>query len=488
MRKRAIDEMIQYVPEEFREKANGQWDKTHTTFYVFRLTSTYSSEKKYGITKRRQLGSIKDGVWRTSPTYLKLQEIERLKAQVEADNPIKEKLEKPEIKQVVEKVREEASRTVEDPRSGVAIYSLEIILCVMVLASLGGFTSAASVAAYWQRFRYELEIIFNGDFPARDISHDTLNRIMRVINPEHHARFLTMFTFDTLRDAEERMVHIDGQVVGASKDEEMKKGRNFLNVFESTSRLFMGQKLVGAKRNEIPACLEIVECLDLRPGDIVTTDALNTQKALVSLLNSKGAGWVLALKRNHPSLFDAVRELFKTTDEAVMQLHKEDDCVGGRATTRITRTLPGHLLPGELLELWPGLRNGSIAMSVSNTEKKGGINKNSKSSETRYFISSIPFDREDNACKNATVIRRHWAVESFHWLVDVVMDQDRIQSTDSNYLLMRTATNKLAISLLAMIQNGLWKETGKKISLNLLKESCSTPLSCLEFMAKYVLK
>ena len=124
----------------------------------------------------------------------------------------------------------------------------------------------------------------------------------------------------------------------------------------------------------------------------------------------------------------------------------------------------------------------------SDSVKKGGVNKDKETSDRRLFISSISFEREDNAARNATVIRRHWLVESFHWLVDVVMDQDRIQSTDSNYLLVRTATNKLAITLLGMIQRGIKEDTGKQISLNLLKESCSTPLTCLEYLSKYVIK
>ncbi len=103
----AIDEMRQYVPEEFRDVAKGAWNPSRTIFYVYRLDGVeYSKEKKRGIDKRTQLGSIKDGVWRFSPAYLREQEKLHRQQQVEASNPIKATLEKKEIQQVVETVQQ----------------------------------------------------------------------------------------------------------------------------------------------------------------------------------------------------------------------------------------------------------------------------------------------------------------------------------------------------------------------------------------------
>lgn len=63
------------------------------------------------------------------------------------------------------------------------------------------------------------------------------------------------------------------------------------------NRLVLGQVKVDEKSNEITALPKLLERVDVA-GAIVTADAMHTQTKTASLIISKGADFVLALKGN----------------------------------------------------------------------------------------------------------------------------------------------------------------------------------------------
>lgn len=67
------------------------------------------------------------------------------------------------------------------------------------------------------------------------------------------------------------------------------------------------------KTNEIKAILELLECLNIK-GTIITTDAMDTQKEIVTKIRRKRADYVLALKANQGNLLEDVRLYFSDSD------------------------------------------------------------------------------------------------------------------------------------------------------------------------------
>lgn len=481
------EEIRALIPADLRDIARHYWNEAQQTYYFYRLDGVkYDKTKKRGIDVRTPLGRIKNGEWAYSPSYLKLCKIDELQKQVVAGDRTRSELSKPEVKKTVKTISEQAKKTVQDPRSRMCVYPLHIVLSVMFLASLGGYTSAASVAAYWKRYRYELSIIFEGEFPETDISHDTINRLMRLIQPAQYSKFLKQFVAPVLEAANRRFIHMDGQCVRASKSADAAAGRNIFNIYESETGVLMAQKVIDTKENEIPTGTEMLKALDLRVGDVVTADAMNTQRATVEFLSSKGIDWCLALKSNHKMLHSEVMNLFNTTDESRMKINRDLDDSNGRITVRKAKVLPGRMLSKQFKELWPGIEHGSIVCSTNETQVKGGVHQGDESTEVRYFITSFSFKNSSCAEHAAHVLRRHWTIEAFHWVADVVFNQDRIQSTDTNYLLMRTASTKHAIGTLKLVQRSIRKTKEEHITINLLKDFCSTPLGALDTLAKIV--
>lgn len=70
------------------------------------------------------------------------------------------------------------------------------------------------------------------------------------------------------------------------------------------------------KTNEITAIPELIDILNIIET-IITTDAMETQTAIVKKIRKKRADYVLALKENQGSLLEDVRKYF--SDEELLK-------------------------------------------------------------------------------------------------------------------------------------------------------------------------
>jgi predicted transposase YbfD/YdcC len=93
---------------------------------------------------------------------------------------------------------------------------------------------------------------------------------------------------------------------------------NTVSAWAASNRLVLGQTKVESKSNEITALPELINVLDLA-GCIVTIDAtalaarfaLGCQREIVKKIVKKEADYVIAVKKNQPSLYERVEQLFK---------------------------------------------------------------------------------------------------------------------------------------------------------------------------------
>lgn len=237
------------------------------------------------------------------------------------------------------------------------------------------------------------------------------------------------------------VIAMDGKRLRASHDK--RKGQSAIHMvsaFAHEARLVLGQQKVDDKSNEITAIPRLLDMLDLK-GNIVTIDAMGCQKNIAKSIVSKGANYILALKGNQGSLNDDVRlfldtEIENSTDSTRTDEHMEVDKGHGRIETR--RSIVSDRLDWLSQKSdWVGLQ--TIAVIEETREIKG-----KKSCERRYFISSLPLD----AVKIGAAIRNHWSVESLHWSLDVVFNEDqsrvRKDNAPENMAIVRhTAMNML---------------------------------------------
>lgn len=107
-----------------------------------------------------------------------------------------------------------------------------------------------------------------------------------------------------------QVIPIDGKTVKGSYDRNGEQSAlHLVSAWASENRLFLGQVKVESKSNEITAIPALLELLDIS-GCIITIDAIGTQTEIAHRIQKSNADYILALKRNHPTLYQEVEQWF----------------------------------------------------------------------------------------------------------------------------------------------------------------------------------
>ncbi|MCP4645717.1 MAG: ISAs1 family transposase, partial [bacterium] len=219
-----------------------------------------------------------------------------------------------------------------------------------------------------------------------------------------------------------------------------------VSAWAAENELVLGQVKVKDKSNEITAIPELPEVLDL-DGCIVTIDAMGCQKTIAKGIVKQGADYVLALKGNHATVLDEVKDYFAdavppcatqcadTVSEGVMDFFETNDKGHGRIETR----LYWQSIDIDWFEdkpLWKGLKSFGMVESLRRTKESSSI-------ERRYYLSTLPLDAQTFG----RAVRDHWGVENgLHWTLDVLFREDDSRARTGNAsqnlgTLRRIATN-----------------------------------------------
>ena len=180
------------------------------------------------------------------------------------------------------------------------------------------------------------------------------------------------------------------------------------------------------------------------------------------------ADYVLALKGNQETLYNEVAKFFegvedeKYQEEHQVRVFSEITKGHGRNETREAFITSDIKWMVDAKKDWKNLK--SIGMVKYQSEKD-----EQKTTEKRYFICSI----EDNAEKFAYIVRKHWGIESMHWVLDVVFNEDSKRIRKDN------GPENLSV-LLKFAYNYLKKDTTPRKSLRRKRFKASISMNYLE--------
>ena len=273
-------------------------------------------------------------------------------------------------------------------------------------------------------------------------SHDTIQRVIAMISPtylqkmrDHWNEMVAEGTDDKVR----KLLGIDGKTQRGNGSEKI-KANHIVSAVDDRG-FCVGEVKTHEKSNEITAIPMLLQGLNIK-DTIITTDAMGCQKDIVKIIRRKKADYVLAVKGNQGTLHEDIKLYFEDSDLLAGCAYSKT-----REKARGNTELREYWQTDDILWLsskkdWTGLK--TIAMTKNTITKKDGT----VTTEIRYFISSLPLKVDDIAW----AIRKHWMVESYHWLLDVVFKEDANRTLEETAAYNLNIFRKMALNTLKLIE------------------------------------
>jgi predicted transposase YbfD/YdcC len=232
-------------------------------------------------------------------------------------------------------------------------------------------------------------------------------------------------------------VRLDGKAVRGARNADGTQVRLLAALVgpDAASSVVAAQAGVGAKTNEVPVAAVVLGRLDLH-GKVVTADALHTVKATARLIREGGGEFVLPVKENRRSLFDAIDALpWKDVPVACSATDKGH----GRITTRTIQVLPApeglpfpHVSQVFLIERYVTDLQGRPVSAVA-----------------ALGVAS-PQPEQAGPAALARYVREQWSIESLHWIRDTLYQEDKSQVRTRSGPRAMAALRNLAIGALRL--------------------------------------
>jgi predicted transposase YbfD/YdcC len=216
---------------------------------------------------------------------------------------------------------------------------------------------------------------------------------------------------------------VDGKTLcGASQHGEVV---HLVSLVRHESGIALAQERVESKIDERKAARHMLNPTRLL-HTVTTTDALYTQTKQAEQILEGGGHYLMVVKRNQPSLYQAIELAFAAlppinAEEAAfwrLQTHITTNKAHGRLERR---TLQSTTALNDYLE-WPG-----VAQVLRRTCQRTIVKTGKTTTHLRFAVTSLPRSLVSLA-QVELLWRRHWTIENqLHYVRDVSFGEDRCQ-------------------------------------------------------------
>ena len=341
---------------------------------------------------------------------------------------------------------------IEDPRDSRGVrYPLRDIVIISCFALLCGFDNAIDIVSYGEE---NIEY-FKRTFGIKKIpSHDTISRIMRLINFEYYASCLGDFIVNAYpgkfkKYGGKTVTHIDGKANrAASRKDEGEKPRYLMNSYVEGGSISLYSEEVGEKTNEITAIPKFLDSIAIK-DTIITIDAIGLQQNIITKIVENGGDFVIALKENQQELLELVSNQF---ENELLDINNENlesyTTEVNKAHGRIEKRTAYLLRDSEFILKRYGINHAFnnigtcllIEKEVSEKIKGEYVTTVTKS----YALSSLT----NLGVKELLEIKlSHWSIEAAHWLLDVQFNEDKHTARKDNSLINFSTMRKFVLAI-----------------------------------------
>ncbi len=207
------------------------------------------------------------------------------------------------------------------------------------------------------------------------------------------------------------------------------------------SGMVLAQEAVSRKTNEIPVAPALLAGRDLT-GTVTTMDALLTQREIAQQIVEQGGDYLMVVKGNQPSLYEAISFLFECppvparAQEILRYTYTTGD--HGRIDRR---TLESSTALNHYLD-WPG-----VAQVLRRTRRSRKVATGELTEQVTYGITSL--SRSRALPKQIEALwRAHWTIENrLYYVRDESMGEDRstLRSDNAPHALAALRNASLAL-------------------------------------------
>jgi predicted transposase YbfD/YdcC len=325
-------------------------------------------------------------------------------------------------------------------------HSLLILIVTVVFATLVNRSKVSSIHRYMNNKIHWLREI-TGIHDAKVISRAHLPRMLAkldwvalsvVINDSYGEQIKTLI--------QDEWMSADGKVLRGT----LKSGEKqaIIHVVSHDSRIDVAQACqAGDKSSEITVMREFMKETGLEKVKI-SLDAHHCNPETMMQIELAGGQYLIQVKENQPKLLEYCRELGKGTALA--------ETVDYDSSRGLVYTREAHLHQLELSAIdsrWN--QSGLRTLIVMNRET---FNKATQemSNETSYYLSNYEDNRKQHTVNHlASVIRKHWVVESNNWQLDVTFGEDSVKTKEGNQALIMGKLRCFCMNLIRWSKRGI---------------------------------
>ena len=232
------------------------------------------------------------------------------------------------------------------------------------------------------------------------------------------------------KTAEKSQICVDGKVAC---------GENSIHIVTALLadfRVSVGQVLVDDKSNEIPAVQELLDLINIE-NSVVSLDAMHCQKETMAKIIENKGDYVVQVKGNQEKFREDIEGIFRIKG-VISESFRTIEKGHGRIETRVCQVLEDEAADEKYFSEWRGLKKIFAVKRKTESYKTGEI-----SEEISYYISSC----DANAEELLGYTRKHWQIESFHWILDKIMGEDGALLRDKNTQFCMNIVRKFAVSI-----------------------------------------
>ena len=353
------------------------------------------------------------------------------------------------------------------------LHSLESVLLLVIFAMIANCNTFSEIYAFG---------CFHFDWLNKHVKFEnglsslsTIKRVISFINPNELEELLvnSVQVFNKQNEPIYRLgmfkvvdiKSLDGKTANSSdrdnnKDGEIKK-MNAMSAYSLKKGICDATEFIGDKTNEIPTCKTLLERINVK-NNLITFDALNTQKETIKYIHYNHGFYVAPVKGNHKIMYEEIKDYF-SDEEFLEKVNKEHykKTIEKRNGDADIREYGFTDDIGWLYEKneWTGIKSVGYAKRTYKNSK-GEI-----TTDTRYYISNLPSSLIEII---SISIRGEWKIENnLHYYLDMVFKEDEnssfVKNTQKNLNIIR----KFCMALLKS-----YKEK-TKLSMNLTRSIIS---------------